>query len=108
MDRYLLQADVAAMLHVTESTIYNWEAGMTPAIEHMPDIIKLLGYLPAEIDTSTLAGEVKRYRYIYGMSQKELAKTVGVDESTVIDIERGLRDHHSKTLRKLIILLRQP
>ncbi|MDP2753685.1 MAG: helix-turn-helix transcriptional regulator [Nitrospirota bacterium] len=44
----LLQIDVAKMIGVTESTVWNWEHRTESELRHMPKIIEFLGYVPFE------------------------------------------------------------
>ena len=84
MDRNLLQKDVAEIIAVSEDCITNWENGRSePQIQFMSYIIEFLGYIPIEIDTSTFAGKIKKYRIKNGLSHKKMGKLLGVDASTV-------------------------
>jgi len=106
LELHLLQKDVAGRLGVTEDSITNWELNRhEPHIMHYPKIIEFLGYIPFEIDTSTLGGKIKRYRYLKGISQEQLAKELGVDESTVNHYERNNKKPLRKTMAKLAPIL---
>ena len=86
----LLQKDIAERIGVCEDTITNWENGYSePDIQYYPALIHYLGYIPFEIDTATLSGRIKLHRYTRGISQKELAKELGIDESTIWRLEKG-------------------
>lgn len=86
----LLQKDIAKMLQVTEDTITGWENGrVAPGISHIPKITQLLGYLPIQIDTSTLGGEITYFRYLNGLTPKEFGEKVGADPSTIRAWETG-------------------
>jgi transcriptional regulator with XRE-family HTH domain len=67
----------------------------------MPRIIRLLSYVPISIDTSTLPGKLKQYRFLHGLSQEKFAKFAGVNETTVRDWENGLHKPLPKTLKRL-------
>jgi len=43
---------------------------------------------------------VKFYRYRFGLTQKELAKTLSIDESTVISYEKGTHIPYDKQRQK--------
>lgn len=106
MEKGMLQKDVAHIIGVTEESIYNWENNRSePAICYYPNIVKFLGYFPFEIDTNTLAGKIKMYRYIKGVSQETLAKELQLNESTIYYYENGKHKPLRKVLRKLIVLL---
>ena len=98
----LLQKDVAKILNVSEDTVTYWENGRSvPQIQFYPKIIEFLGYTPFSVDTSTLAGRMKRYRMENGVSQEDLGKLVGVNESTVFNWEKG---YHKPFASKLTLL----
>ena len=86
----LIQKDVAKIFNVSTDTITNWENNRgLPQINFYPKLIEFLGLFPFEIDTSTLQGKMKEYRYINGLSQKKLGEILGVDASTVGSWEKG-------------------
>lgn len=98
----LLQKDVANIIGVCEDTITNWENNRgKPQVEWYPQIIRFLGYFPFSIDTSTLAGRIRKYRYSNGLSQENLAKYLGVNESTVFHYEKGTHKPSCCVLKKL-------
>lgn len=105
MDLGLLQRDVAKLLGVTDETITNWEREYgQPKIRYYPTIIAFLGFLPIQIDTSTLGGKIKLYRHYKGLSHKKMAKTFGVDETTIFNWERDAHVPQPKLLQSLISL----
>lgn len=53
-----------------------------------PEIVKFLGYDPSPLDVKTLSEKVLKYQKSHGMSQKELAKRLGIDPTTLSRIER--------------------
>lgn len=66
-----------------KGTVTNWELGHSePALRHMPGVIRLLGYVPFEPGGS-LPERVRAYRMIHGISRKELAGMLRVDEDTL-------------------------
>jgi transcriptional regulator with XRE-family HTH domain len=89
LDLRLLQGDVAQRLGVTESCIWNWENNVTtPVFPHWAAIIEFLGYNPLP-KIQTLVEQLVQARKIQGLSQKEMAKRLGVDPSTLVRRERG-------------------
>jgi transcriptional regulator with XRE-family HTH domain len=97
----LLQKQVAKQIGVNAATITNWERNAsTPAIGHMPGIIRFLGYdpLPAPI---SLPGRLLNFRRELGMTQREMAERLGVDPSTLRDWESG---HHQPAVRSLNLI----
>jgi transcriptional regulator with XRE-family HTH domain len=106
MDNHLLQKDVAEILGVCEDTIVGWEMrGTEPSIGQMPGIIKVIGYLPLKIDVSTFGGRIRYYRYVHGISQEDLAKELGLNESTIFHYEKNRHKPLPGILMKLEILL---
>ena len=90
IDNYLLQADIAKMLSVCEDTIVGWETrGIMPTIRQMPRIIKLMGYLPVDLDTSNLGCKITLYRYLHGLTPKEFGTLIPAHGSAVRDWEKG-------------------
>ena len=84
IDNHLLQRDIAKVLSVCEATIVGWEMRRTiPTMQQMPEIIKMLGYLPIKISVSTLGGKIIHYRYIHGLTPKEFGLFVSANPSTV-------------------------
>lgn len=84
----LSQPQVAKIINVTTDTITNWELNRnTPAFIYIPKIISFLGYTP-EINDNP----IKKYRSEKGISQKEQAKILGIDTTTLSRIERGSKN----------------
>lgn len=101
----LLQKQVGEMLGIPEESVCRWETNRnSPDIKHMPKIIDFLGYCPIPIDTSTVAGKIKRYRFDNGLSQEDLAKLLGINESTVFHYEKGAHRPSPFVLKRLKIL----
>ena len=100
----LFQSDVAKILDVSEDTItYLENVRSKPQVSHYQNIIKFLCYNPFVIETDTLGERIKMYRLEKGISQKKLAKMVGVDESTILSWEVG---KHFPLPQKLKLLKR--
>jgi transcriptional regulator with XRE-family HTH domain len=89
MDLGLQQKEVALELGVSAETVLGWEIrSREPAIRHWPAILAFLGYDPLPAPGST-AERLKSVRRRQGWSQRELAKTLGVDPTAVRDWEGG-------------------
>jgi len=81
---------VALLVGVDETTVYNWERGYTrPPLRHMPTILEFLGYDPARGEPRTLGEKLLKYRQDRGMTQKELAREIGIDPTTLSRLERN-------------------
>jgi transcriptional regulator with XRE-family HTH domain len=86
----LLQKGVARQVGVDETTVYNWERGYTgPPLRYMPKILEFLGYDPAPSEPATLGEKLLKYRRERGMTQKELARRIGIDPTTLSRLERN-------------------
>jgi transcriptional regulator with XRE-family HTH domain len=88
----LLQRQVAEQIGAEVCSLRNWEANRTkPTVEFMPAIIRFLGYNPLP-PGSTWAERLVYGRKAMGITQKESARRVGVDQSTLARWERGERE----------------
>ena len=83
MDRGLLQHEVAEEMGVCAWTVINWETGETqPAVHRLHRVIRFLGYDPFP-EPICFAEEVLALRRSEGLTQRELARRLRVDEGTV-------------------------
>jgi transcriptional regulator with XRE-family HTH domain len=90
LDLGLLQKEVAQELGVDKTSIHNWERGhATPSLDFIPGILKFLGYNPFEKEAASFGEKIKAYRRTLGLSQKALARRVGIDPTTLARWERG-------------------
>ncbi len=86
----LLQREVAELIGVQKDTITNWENRRSkPKIHLIPEIIKFLGYVPFKLKLNTVGNKIITYRKLTGMSQRELANELGIDQSTLKRWERN-------------------
>jgi len=89
LDLKLLQKEVAEKLGVEEATVWNWENNYSsPKLRYIPEIIRFLGYMPFK-EPETFGQKIVNYRCLFGITQKELAKSLGVDPSTLGRWERN-------------------
>lgn len=87
----LYQKEVALRLDVDEHTIINWEKDRTtPPVRLMPRIIDFLGYYPYR-PPRKLGERLTAIRRNLGVSRARLAQMIGIDEGTVLRIERTNR-----------------
>jgi site-specific DNA recombinase len=88
----LLQRQVAETLRVEKSSVANWEANRAkPRVEHMPAIIRFLGYNPLP-PSDGWADRLVKGRMAMGLTQSQSAKRIGVDPATLARWERGERE----------------
>jgi DNA-binding XRE family transcriptional regulator len=89
LDLGLFQAKVAEQIGVDTTTIHNWEGNIsTPAIRHIPAILRFLGYNPFS-PAQALPERLATVRKMLGMSQRKMAKSLGVDPGTLQAWEAG-------------------
>jgi transcriptional regulator with XRE-family HTH domain len=101
----LLQKQVAKQVGVDEASIHNWETNRTkPGVAYMPAIIRFLGYNPLP-PVDGWADRLVQCRTVLGLSQKESAKRMGVDSSTLARWERGEREPTGKFVARASRLL---
>ncbi len=102
----ILQKEAAEILGVSEDCITLWETNRSnPYVKYYPEIIKFLGYVPFEVDSSSLGGKIKLYRYLNGLSQEGLALKLGINESTVFHYENNKHKPTGKIRKKIQKLL---
>ncbi len=91
LDLGLLQKEVAKIIGVTTDSVCYWENNRAePEIRYLPKIIAFLGYAP-EMEAQTPGEQIVAARKLRGMSQKELARELGVDPGTLGRWERDER-----------------
>ena len=90
LDLTLTQKQVAEKLGVDKATVWNWEiANTVPLSKHLPAIVSFLGYGPFEASGESLGERLLDYRKQSGLSQKKLAKAIGIDPSTLSRLEEN-------------------
>jgi transcriptional regulator with XRE-family HTH domain len=88
----LLQREVAEQVGVNKATVENWEANASqPEFRYLPAVIRFLGYNPLP-EANTIPQRLVRRRTTRGLSQKEAARQMGVDQGTLARRERGERE----------------
>jgi transcriptional regulator with XRE-family HTH domain len=92
----LLQREVAEQIGVDKASIANWEGNRSkPGLKYMPAIFRFLGYNPLQPGEGW-AERLVQCRTMLGISQKEAAGRIGVDQSTLARWERGEREPTGK------------
>ena len=101
MELRLLQSDVAQSLRADKTSIFNWENNRTaPQVHHIPKIIDFLGYNPLPAARS-LSEKLMAARRTLGLSQRAMAKRLGIDPGTLQAWESERRCP-SKKLQRII------
>ena len=91
LDLGLRQIDVAKIIGCDEMSMVNWEKGhSTPRVNHMAGVVGFLGFNPLQ-EGDTLAQRLVNHRKALGTTQKDFARQIGVDPSTLARWERGER-----------------
>jgi transcriptional regulator with XRE-family HTH domain len=84
MDLGLLQREVAEIIGVTVSSIYNWEHCVESELQYNPSIIKFLGYIPFDCPDDTV-GRLAWYKRARGMNLECLGEAMGRDPEQISD-----------------------
>lgn len=84
LDLGLLQKDVADILGVHQKSVYNWEKNRTSLpVRFIPRIIRFLEYVPYSTSTQSLRERILLFRQIFGLTQENMARRLGVDPTTL-------------------------
>ncbi len=87
----MLQREVAKLLKVSTNTVTNWELNRTePKHRLLPAIVEFLGYNPLP-EGESVSTQLVLHRKALGLSQKEMARRLGVNPGTLSRWERGER-----------------
>ncbi|MDO8366817.1 MAG: helix-turn-helix transcriptional regulator [Saprospiraceae bacterium] len=102
LDRWLSQPEIAKLLEVTTDTVTGWELNRhEPTVQMAKRILEFLGYFPFYKDSQSIGEQLRLARMISGKTQAEVAKEIGVDESTLRWVELGTRKPFRKTREKI-------
>jgi transcriptional regulator with XRE-family HTH domain len=89
LDLGLRQKDAARAIGANFKTYENWEQEKyEPEVRFWPGMIRFLGYDPSP-EPKTLGERIQATRYRQGISQRELARRLGIDPSTITAWEAG-------------------
>lgn len=100
LDLGLLQIEVAKIIGVTESTVWNWEHGTEPELKHMPKVIEFLGYTPFECPEDPV-GKLRYFKLVNGLSYERLGNLMGRDPEQLTDWLSGRRKPCRANLLKI-------
>ena len=74
-----------------EETVHLWELDRSrPLARHHGRLVRVLGFDP-ELPGRSLPERLRAARRRAGLTQAELARRLGLDEGTVVDLEAGRR-----------------
>jgi transcriptional regulator with XRE-family HTH domain len=106
LDLGLFQRQLAERIGVNPDTIRSWETNATTvALKHVPAVVEFLDYVPFP-EPATLSERLRLYRKLNGISRRELACRLGVDETTVWRWEVGRGNPSGRLSPTLGVLLR--
>jgi DNA-binding XRE family transcriptional regulator len=72
----------------------------------LPKIARFLGYNPSPTEPKqTISEAIKAYRLMHGWSQRKVAKTLGIDPTTLARWEKGKTAPGKKARNRLVDLL---
>lgn len=96
--------EFVTIIGVDESTVTNWERNRTtPMLWALPRIIEYIGYDPSVSNPNTLGGRLLRHRQLRGMTQKDLARRIGIDPATLSRLERNQGRCLKSVMKKLAV-----
>jgi transcriptional regulator with XRE-family HTH domain len=88
LDRGLWQKHVAQEIGCSKASLLNWEKGRAePELRFLPAILRYLGYDPRP-EPATFGGRIRAAREAAGLSERELARRLGLDPGTLAAWER--------------------
>jgi len=98
LDLGLNQKEVSKIIGTIPNTICSWENNsFKPSICFMPKIIDFLSYA-LYTPPQSLREKLITYRQFLGITQKKLAKMMGVNATSIRDWEKGIHRPRSKSL----------
>jgi DNA-binding XRE family transcriptional regulator len=100
MDVGLLQREVAEIIGVTESSIWNWEHGTEPELQYNPSIIKFLGYIPFDCPDDTI-GRLAWYRRVQGLTVVALGNQMKIHTDQLYEWLSATRKPFNKSLQRI-------
>jgi transcriptional regulator with XRE-family HTH domain len=99
LDRGIRQKEAARMLGCRPATLGTWEKGrVAPDVPFWPAILRFLGYDPRP-EPEGFGGRLKRAREDEGLTERDLARRLGLDPSTVSAWERDAIRHPYPRIR---------
>jgi transcriptional regulator with XRE-family HTH domain len=80
----LLQIEIAQIIGVTESTLWNWEHGTEPELIHVPAVLAFLGYVPWNYPADPV-GRLAYFKKVKGLSFERLGALMRKDPEQLED-----------------------
>lgn len=96
------QCQIAGRLRVVATTLYNWEHNrVSPILRAIPKIVEFLEYAPGLFKATTLEERIRMTRKLLGLSQKQVARNLRIDPSTLGWWEKDQREPSRKLKKRL-------
>jgi DNA-binding XRE family transcriptional regulator len=103
----LFQKDVGRQIDVSARTIMNWEKSKAePGIQYYPTILAFLGYDPFP-EPGTLGEKIIAWRRQNGVTRKDLARQLNIDEAALAKREVDLASTTEEKAIRLTCFLEQ-
>jgi transcriptional regulator with XRE-family HTH domain len=98
LDRGIPQREAARAIGSSPLTFFHWEKGrVAPDVRFWPKTLAFLRYDPRS-EPAAFGGQIRAAREAEGLSERELARRLGLDPDTVAVWERGeMRPGYSRT-----------
>lgn len=107
LDRRMSQAEVAAILMVSNDTVNGWELNRhRPTAKMAKKIVEFLDYMPFDLATDSLADRLYHARMVSGFTQSQIALKLNCDVSNLRYIELGRRRPHEPLHVKILEFIR--
>jgi len=101
----MLQKEVADKPNKTIFAYRNWGRNQrNPSYRSMPRVVEFLGYIPFDMQFEGLGQKICAYRQLFGLRQKDLARQIGVEPTTIGSWERGKHKPGKKAGEKTFCL----
>lgn len=102
LDLGLQIKQLAKQLKTDEGSVASWEAGSRyPSLRKLPGVLHFIGHDPRP-EATALGRKVRDRRRALGLSQKELAQRLGIDPSTVLNLEQGRKVTEVRLVLKIL------
>jgi len=80
----LSQQEVATIIGVSESTVWNWEHRTDPELRYITKIIAFLGYIPFDCPKDPV-DRLRYFKLVNGLTYEQLGRLMGRDPEQLTD-----------------------
>lgn len=78
-----------------------------PQDKSLKRIIEFIGYIPETWKKAPISKQLYYARQIKGVTQRQLAKEIKIDATTILEFESELRKPSLKTLKKVKVFIKE-